>query len=164
MMKPPRLIIAPEEYQRDKDRPAIFLAGGITGCPDWQAEIAPVLLSQGWDVLNPRRAIFPMNDPEAAQEQIEWEFRHLRYVDVIAFWFPRESICPIALYELGAWTVMGKPIFIGIDFHYPRKQDIEIQTRLIKPHVRFCYSLAALAQEVGPALDHCDSDPWDEMY
>jgi hypothetical protein len=52
-----------------------------------------------WDI--PKN--FSMNDPTASKDQIQWEFEHLRKADTILFWFPKESICPIALYELGAW-------------------------------------------------------------
>jgi hypothetical protein len=33
------------------------------------------------------------------------------------FWFPCETLCPITLYELGAWTVLapqtGTKLFVG---------------------------------------------------
>lgn len=47
-------IEAPTNWQRDGS-PAIFLAGGITGCPDWQAEAAKTLsdLSEDIVVLKP---------------------------------------------------------------------------------------------------------------
>ena len=80
--------------------PAVFLAGGITGCPGWQQEIVGRLHDLSVVLLNPRRANFPINDPTAAPQQIEWEHRHPK-ADTIAFWFPCETLCPITLYELG---------------------------------------------------------------
>jgi hypothetical protein len=35
--------------------PAVFLAGGITGCPDWQAELVRMLADVPVALLNPRR-------------------------------------------------------------------------------------------------------------
>src|SRR5262245_39813726 len=87
----------PAEY--DGPGPSLFLAGGITGCPDWQAETISLFADLPLVLLNPRRRDFPINDPSAGPSQIEWEHRHLRRADAVLFWFPRETLCPIALYE-----------------------------------------------------------------
>jgi len=94
---------------------------------------------------------FPINDPSASTEQIEWEFDHLRKAEAILFWFPQESVCPIALYELGAWCMTEKQLFIGVHPEYERKIDIEEQTRLVRPEIQLVYSLRDLADQV---LDH----------
>lgn len=132
-------IEAPEIYIRgdlredDAAEVSIFLAGGITGCPDWQ-EKAVRALTPKYVVLNPRCKDFPTHDPSAARTQIEWEFQHLRKADVILFWFPPETLCPIVLYGLGAWTVMQhKALVIGVDYDYARRQDVLIQTHLVRP-------------------------------
>lgn len=127
---------------------SIFLAGGITNCPDWQRKIVELLEKTDLTLLNPRRADFPIHDPNAAKEQISWEYRHLRKADGILFWFPCETICPIVLYELGQWSVMSKPIFVGVHPKYLRRQDVEIQTELIRPEVNIVYSLVELAKQV----------------
>jgi len=90
-------IESPENYSNKPDRMAIFLAGGITNCPDWQSEIVDSLQNFDITLLNPRRKKFPINDPGASKEQISWEYNHLRKADTILFWFPKESICPIAI-------------------------------------------------------------------
>jgi len=138
-----------EELKEGVEGKAIFLAGGITGCPDWQQEMRSLLESSELILLNPRRANFPIGDPNAALEQIEWEHDHLRMADAVLFWFPCETICPIVLYELGAWSMTGKPIFVGVHPNYKRRQDVEIQTRLARPEVEIIYSLEALAGQVG---------------
>lgn len=129
--------------------PSLFLAGGITGCPDWQADMVSRLGDLDIALINPRRANFPIDDPNAARQQIEWEHRGLGMADAISFWFPCETLCPITLYELGAWTArssmslarMGvtgwapqKPIFVGVHPDYKRRLDVEIQTELAKPY------------------------------
>ncbi|MCA9073328.1 MAG: nucleoside 2-deoxyribosyltransferase domain-containing protein [Planctomycetaceae bacterium] len=127
---------------------SLFLAGGISGCPDWQAEVARHLEPTSLTVLNPLRKNFPINDPSAAEEQIRWEFHHLRLATVKLFWFPSETLCPIALYELGTWSRGDHPLFVGIHPEYQRRLDIEIQTQLVRPDVQIVYSLEALSSQV----------------
>jgi hypothetical protein len=128
--------------------PAVFLAGGISGCPDWQREVVGLLRDDPVVLLNPRRAAFPIGDPEAGLKQIEWEHRHLRKADSILFWFPRETLCPIALYELGAWSMTAKPLFVGAHLDYPRRLDVEVQTRLARPAIRVVNNWTDLAEQV----------------
>lgn len=142
---------------------SLFLAGGITNCPDWQAEMVPMLrtayepLGMPWDVTvcNPRRADFPIDDPSAADAQIKWEHEYLRACSMISFWFPKETLCPIVLYELGAWSMTNKKIFVGMDPDYQRRQDVEIQTKLARnfPYdkslqVEIVYSLDELVAQI----------------
>jgi Nucleoside 2-deoxyribosyltransferase like len=90
--------------------PALFLAGGITGCPDWQTQALHLLRRAGvdWVILNPRRPDYPVADPAAAAEQTAWEYQHLQAARAILFWFPPSaSAQPIALYELGACAAGG---------------------------------------------------------
>ncbi len=151
------IIEAPNEiYSLENNRNIkLFLAGGITNCPDWQKEI--IELIKGADILtvyNPRRANFPINDPKAAEEQITWEYNHLRDSDSISFWFSKGSLNPIVLYELGRWgTSTNKTIFIGMDPDYERKQDVIIQTKLSRPNVRIVYTLFDLAAQILQSVD-----------
>lgn len=110
--------------------PSLFLAGGITGCPDWQAVLVEQWKHLALTVFNPRRKDFPIYDPSAAEAQITWEHDWLRRVDAILFWFPCETLCPITLYELGAWTRSSKTLFLGAHPDYQRRLDVLIQTRL----------------------------------
>lgn len=145
-------IECPDEYVPDFTRmwdpPSVFLAGGITGCPDWQREIRPML--KGFIILNPRRKNFPMDDPTAARYQIAWEHRHLRKADAIVFWFPRDNAagCPIALFELGSWSVQSAKVAVGIERGYVREDDVRIQMELLTHEVPIVSSLPALAEKV----------------
>ena len=68
----------------------LFLAGGISNCPDWQAELIEKIKDlPGLTVYNPRRKNFPMDDPKAAEAQITWEYNKLKGVDGILFWFSK---------------------------------------------------------------------------
>lgn len=140
-------IEAPDEY--DGPGPSVFLAGGISGTFDWQADVAARLADLPLVVLNPRRRDFPMNDPAAAPAQIEWEFRHLRRATAVLFWFPPETLCPIALYELGGRALAREqPLFVGAHPEYARRLDVEIQLKLARPEVTVTADPAALASQV----------------
>lgn len=114
---------------------SLFLAGGIMNCPEWQFGTADQLDGEHRVIFNPRRHDFPIDDPSAAQEQIKWEFDALRIADAILFWFPHETLCPIVLYELGAWNMTDKPLFVGVHPDYARKQDVNVQTELARHDV-----------------------------
>jgi hypothetical protein len=139
-----RYIECPDTYQGNER--SLFMAGGITGCGDWQAELVALLSDTAWVLLNPRRKNFPTNDPAAAEWQIKWEHDHLHAASAILFWFPSETLCPITLYELGTWSMTDKPLFIGVHPDYQRRLDVEIQTRLARPEVKIVYSLPDLAE------------------
>ncbi len=141
-----KYIEAPNEFLGKET--SLFLAGGITGCPNWQQEVATALKDLPITLLNPRQKSFPIEDSTAALEQIKWEYRHLRKASAISFWFPHETLCPIVLYELGAWSMTDKPIFVGVHPDYQRKLDVEIQTSLVRPEVEIVYSLQDLVAQI----------------
>jgi hypothetical protein len=134
--------------------PAVFLAGGITDCPDWQEAAANWFrrIAPKWTVLNPRRVNFPFLKPCAAQQQIEWEFRHLHRADVVLFWFPagyfETVVQPIALYELGRYAALGRQLAVGCDPNYVRRIDVLHQLRLARPEVQVHDALALTCEAV----------------
>ncbi len=134
--------------------PSLFLAGGISGCPPWQHELRALLEGTDLTLLNPLRAQFPMGDAGAAREQIEWEHLNLSRATAISFWFPCETLCPITLFELGAWAYWRsnsrerKPLFVGVHPDYGRRQDVEIQLSLARPEIQIVYSLPDLSAQV----------------
>ena len=137
---------APDEY--DGPGPSLFLAGGITGTFNWQDDVVARLADLPLVILNPRRKNFPMNDPAAAEAQIGWEFRHIRRATAVLFWFPPETLCPIALFELGGRTMAPQPLFVGTHPDYRRRLDVEIQLKLGRPEVAVVSDIAALAEQV----------------
>lgn len=170
------VITSPERYQewgglQYRNRtPLIFLAGGITGCPDWQSDVIKLLDSYDGVILNPRRAEFDINDDAVAIEQIEWEFEHLDYcriVDwqhggprVVMFWFPKESVCPIALFELGKFVEIAfndeAIIEVGCHPEYPRKFDVETQLSLVfGKHFKVYDNLEDLTEAARQHLIKC---------
>lgn len=127
---------------------SLFLAGGITGCPDWQQEMRKGLKDTELVIINPRRKDFPIDDPNAAEAQITWEHKYLRYADAVSFWFPCETLCPIVLYELGAWSMGFKAIFVGVHPDYKRRQDVLIQTKLVRPRVEVVDNVEGLVGQI----------------
>jgi hypothetical protein len=140
---------APEEYHGPG--PSLFLAGGITGTEDWQQILIGYLSGNALPLvlLNPRRKNYPWHEPAAAEEQIAWEYRYLRKATGVVFWFPAETLCPIALFELGGRVlVKEQPLFVGTDPDYARRLDVEIQMKLARPEVAVVSDLAALGRQV----------------
>lgn len=102
-------------------KPTIFLAGGISNCPNWQ-EIAIAELKglvHGL-VINPRRDDFDTTNPAESMFQIHWEHKALEMSDILMFWFPHDTLCPITLFELGKYLGSDKKIIIGADPEYAR--------------------------------------------
>jgi len=141
-----KYVEAPEEHLGGGR--SLFLAGGISGCREWQREFAQLLRDTSLVVLNPRRRSFPMDDPSAAEAQIGWEFRHHSLASAASFWFPPETLCPIALYELGRWSAGARPLYVGTDRDYRRRVDVQVQMKLARPAVRVVQSLNELAAQV----------------
>lgn len=153
---------APTEYAGD--RHAIFLAGGITDCPDWQADARTLIDREV--VLNPRRANFPIHDSTAAAAQIDWEFRHLHRASVVLFWFaPGPSPQPIALYELGRHAALQRRIAVGADPEYLRLADVHMQLSHARPELTVHDTLEATCREAVfltrclEAADDIERDP-----
>jgi hypothetical protein len=140
-------IEAPQTYNGNKT--SLFLAGGITNCPDWQKDMIEKLKDEPLVIFNPRRISFPIADKHAARAQIEWEHIHLRKATAISFWFPCETLNPIVLYELGAWSMTDKKLFVGVHPAYQRFQDVRIQTALVRPDVQIVTSIEKLVQEIA---------------
>lgn len=140
-----RVITAPEIYIPQEHDITVFLAGGITNCPDWQSEVIKDLnvdnhYLKSLVIFNPRRENFPIGDKSAAYAQIEWEYQMLEKCDVFSMYFSSgESDQPICMYELGRNILrmqMRFPadwqdrIIVSVEDGYHRIQDVLIQTEL----------------------------------
>jgi hypothetical protein len=143
-----RYVEPPQAYTHVE--PALFLAGGITQCPDWQTQAVCLLRQTGfnWVILNPRRR-FPPTDSVAVAEQTAWEYQHLQIARAILFWFPGSpSSQPIALYELGACAAGNKPIAVGADQSYPRRNDIVLQLSHARPRLIVRDTLTSVVTDI----------------
>jgi hypothetical protein len=131
---------APTEQDLTVSMPSVFLAGGITNCPNWQQEVRKILAGMElpeFQLLNPRRDNFPIHDPNAARAQITWEFHALNHCNIFSMWYSNaDSDQPICMYELGRHLVRfayGEIdyVCIGVEPGYRRAQDVAIQTELV---------------------------------
>ena len=134
-----KVITAPDKNwpPQGLERPWVFLSGGITDCPNWQADVINKLKKVKKGVLfNPRREHFPIKDPNASKEQIAWEYNALMSCHVFTVWFNAgPSLQPIAQYELGRYLAryqLGRVtrIVIGCEEGYQREQDVVTQVGL----------------------------------
>jgi hypothetical protein len=113
--------------------PLVFLAGPITGAPDWQSKAIDLIRSADAEIFiaSPRRAVEREGDftEDMYIEQVEWEHRHLAraaHEGVTLFWLAKESrhVCERSYaqttrFELGeAVTVhrlTGAKVVVGIE-------------------------------------------------
>lgn len=153
-----RYIECPNELGTDNDYDnynSLFIAGGITSCPLWQPELVKLLEDTDITILNPRRSNF---GDTRAQDQIAWEFKYLSRVEMISFWFPKETLCPITLFEYGKVLaqesllpldfIPKRKIFVGCHPEYQRKEDLIIQTGLMNLGINIVHSLEDLAEQI----------------
>lgn len=143
------ILICPEEIKTVDTYNSIkvFLAGGIFGCRDWQSEVIDKLKKSinketPVTILNPRRPYFDVKDTNIQEEQVIWEYKYLEQSDIISFWFSKETLNPITLYELGKWgNSTNKPICIGIEVGYEKANDVLIQTLLARKNIQIVFTL-----------------------
>lgn len=132
---------------------SVFMAGGITGCPDWQSSFKTFLLPPEredhvvW--LNPRRDNFDVTDPSMSEAQIDWEHEYLRSCEAVLFWFPKETDCPITLLELGVQLGRAnKEIFVGTHPEYSRRFDVVYQCSKENTNIKVVDNLDDLVGQV----------------
>lgn len=154
---------SPENIRLDTTKYiALFLAGGISNCPDWQSYIVDQFQSKyekdNLVIINPRRKGDLTKDGSEAKDQILWEHFYLERASHILFWFPEETLCPITLFELGKYCELHysdieEHITIGIHPNYKRRFDIETQIPLMDKEVQFVYDLDSLVERVAKKLN-----------
>lgn len=127
---------------------AIFMAGGITGCPDWQHVMVEQLANvPNLILVNPRRNDWDLT--KSSKDQITWEYHHLHIVDYTYFWFPKEGMCAITLYELAmAVAKRGDRIRVGVEPGYWRELDVREQLALAAPWIDIVSTLDELYNPV----------------
>ncbi len=157
-----RIFTSPEKVDREELEQyqlRVFLAGGISNCPDWQQDIIDLIVNcHDWRpkqllLINPRLANFdPTAGPEVIQNQVKWEFDCLNHIaNLHLFWFPKETMCPITLYELGRSVSSDISVLVGTHPEYQRLTTMKQQLQLIdSPSVsdEMCHSLQELVQQL----------------
>ncbi|AUY53067.1 nucleoside 2-deoxyribosyltransferase domain-containing protein [Streptomyces sp. CB01881] len=156
-----RVVGSLEEVPSARDALTVFLAGGMRNCPDWRQWAIEALADQwhraGADrpvtVFSPSRVV---SARAFSHELVRWEHDALRTSDVVLFWFPRGNEKapeqPIALYELGVAAATYKPIAVGTEPGYVRRDDVGAQLRLIRPGLPVRCDLSSTVGDVVRAL------------
>lgn len=162
-----KFITCPETPDFSGELPKIiFMAGGITGCPDWQSEFQTIIkshteISDDFVMVNPRRPNFDVRDPSMSEQQIEWEAKWLERAWLTTFYFPPDSLCPITLFELGKQLGLGRNVLVAAHSDYARKIDLVHQLRLMRPDARLISGELPLVQLAWALEEACEqSDPW----
>ncbi len=139
--------------QKTVPQTKLFLAGGITGCPDWQKKVVKALSNEQVTIFNPRRNNFDVKDKNASKVQIKWERDHLNIANIIMFWFCKNTIQPIVLLEFGKYGFRNNvSVVIGVEPGYPREEDVRIQYALEHPDVKIYDSLDDVISHVKELL------------
>jgi len=138
----------------------IFLSGGILNCPDWQSDVINRINDEyrysNKTIYNPRCENFPFNDDNAPERFAVWQYEHLKMANAILFWFPKESLGEITLYELGKWgNSSDKIISIGCDPEYKRINDVILQTKLARRNAIISTSLENTIKNLASQISGC---------
>lgn len=134
----------------------IFLAGGFSG-PDWREEMKRYFAKDDVVLVNPKRVNFD-SDKISAKWQTKWDRVHLSHSNILCFWFPKETFCPITLFEFGYWVryvevypLVETRIFYGCDISYPKREDIKEQVSISNRGGKFgpmAFSVKELAAQI----------------
>lgn len=163
------VITSPDDQSGSNYRTNVFLAGGITNCPDWQQKVIDQLLKERClsdtyvTIFNPRREEWDMNfGEEESIKQIEWEAKRFKKSNIFSFYFCNsESPQPITLFELGRYITLAATryhdwknrIIVSIENGYSRSLDVETQCRLMGLKVFTNATPESHAQAIAKAIN-----------
>ncbi len=138
-----KVVTVPEYYALKNDDIAVFLAGGITNCEDWQKEVIEYFKSLPEEktnhlvIFNPRRDKWPKNsDVEEVRRQINWEADYINKSNIFSMYFTNtdKSDQPICFYELGRYA-RGNDV-ISYQEGFKRALDVDFQMEILCPTMR----------------------------
>ena len=145
-----RVVKCPDEFQfTDSDESVVFMAGGITRCPDWHRDVLERSKTNTKNIalLTPRRDDWD-SYAGSSEDQIAWEHKHLKYADWVFFWFPKEGKCMITLFELGCALGEGRNIRVGVEPGYVRELDVREQIKHRLPNLPIYSTLDELYEPI----------------
>jgi len=150
-----------ERTEESFEYPALFMAGGITGCSQWQNKMVEQLKDEKITLLNPRRANYDVLDPAMEAIQITWEHTYLSKCDAVSFWFTSDTVQPITLFELGTFCPVlpdhlpmethieiSKQVFVGVNPDYKRISDIKFQLGLRRRDIEIVFDFDELISQI----------------
>lgn len=133
-----KVIMAPSDFENEikKDGAiSLFLGGSIEQgkAEDWQQKTIDALSQTPYAdrlvVLNPRRAQWDASWPNTPdfppfKQQVDWELDAQKQVDIVLYYFAKNTLSPITLLELGLFK--DKNPIVGCDKDYARRGNVEI--------------------------------------
>ena len=145
-----RVITAPDRSKFSGSDISVFLAGGISMCPDWQSKVIDILSkmpdTDALTLYNPRRKSFSVNDSLMTYIQIGWEFLNLEHCDIFSMYFCNsESVQPICFYELGRNMLykeiqhgpyISDHVIVSVEDGFKRAQDVTTQISFAFPGLK----------------------------
>ena len=150
------ITVSPDTVKESTNK-RIFLAGGISNCPDWQSYVADELKKKvkNLDIINPRRTVWDdeRKDSSVSLDQIVWEKEYLDECDYVLFWFPKNTLCPITLFELGAALYTKNITSIGIEPGYQREFDVITQVGLVDKGIKITNSLDSMISQTVESIN-----------
>ncbi|MCI5052389.1 MAG: nucleoside 2-deoxyribosyltransferase domain-containing protein [Simkaniaceae bacterium] len=125
-----------------KSSQLVFLAGTIS--TPWRAQLTTLLQSTDYTLLS------PAHGPQV--KRIEWEQTYIDRADILVMWISANkpgdpyTLSLTSLFELGRFTHMNKPLYIGIEPGYALRDELILQLRALRPELIIHESLEALAK------------------
>lgn len=157
-MNNPRVLLPPEIVATDG--PVIFLAGPITGAPDWQTKVIELIhdIDPNIIIASPRLKYF--DGSFAYERQVDWETHYLRLAGgngAILFWLaaqtvetPGRAYAQTTRFELAEWKVRherdGAKLAIGIEEGFGSARYIRRRFSQDAPDVKIVDSLEELCR------------------
>lgn len=132
-----RIYKAPEKTELKANEFSIFLGGSIEmdKAERWQDKLTQILLAKFNDIVifNPRRDNWNSSlenkiENPVFDEQVSWEYEHLKKADIILIYFQPGTYSPISLLELGLFAKDNK-VIVCCPEGYWRKGNVDFVCR-----------------------------------
>ena len=123
---------------------SLFLAGGST---KWRETVEHTLECN--EDFHSVVILDPYDENYSTLPNTAWEAQMMKKADCIVFWFTKESVCPVSLFELGyALRDHTKDIIIGVEPGYPKEDELDAQLITLCPKLVPFSSLEQLTRAI----------------
>ena len=135
-----RVVTYPEKYDRKEGDITVFLAGGISDCPNWQVDVINYLKTHterryldNLVILNPRG---DESQILSFDEKQIWDFDNLNEADIVSFYFCKDVTQSTSMYELGRHLALYEcgyhdKIVISIENGFKKSNVLNDQCQLL---------------------------------
>lgn len=135
-----RVVTYPEKYDRKEGDIAVFLAGGISDCDNWQNVVIDYIKSHAEShyldnlvILNPRG---DESKILSFDEKQVWDFDNLNEADIVSFYFCKNATQSTSMYELGRHLALygcgyHDKIVVSIESGFKKENVLNDQCQLL---------------------------------